>query len=122
MSTSYFNLKTPITSVQVDDLVSHVRVTLFDDEHVNIGVLTFNGQHRSAQEFIRNLGEGGAAAHSSAGPGGTVRYYRHQAFTTEILVSEYGETVRRQDLEKLIELTNRQGGVTPDQIRSPRDN
>jgi hypothetical protein len=99
MSTSYYRLKEPFTSVRVERRGSHDAIRIWV-EHGLSGELIV--PHDVTPEVLRALAQHGAAAQISAGRDGPVLHRFDRTLTDDTqVVSEYGElTTLREEVDE----------------------
>ena len=103
MSTSYYNLQEPIGSVRVEEGMEHTKVTLFDTDSANIGVLTFRSDQGEHSNFLCLLKARDAAVTCSSAGAGRVSWHHWLPFRSKVLISEYGTIVRAEHLTAAID-------------------
>ena len=104
MGTSYFCLAPPIVSARIAEFPGHTKVALWEGDNRILGAmpklvgeLTF-GDTDAARQFMLTLSDHAPYLHPYYHRhDGTVKKYREPTSLT--LVSETGETIRRETLE-----------------------
>ena len=97
MSTYYYDLKTPWTRIEVEQSPEHHVIRLWDSRMLLAGVLTLSAE--DGREAIFNFFRDEAAYQTFFGDGGTVLTELRRP-RTRTLLSEYGEVVTREEIEK----------------------
>lgn len=100
MSTSYYNLRPPFGSVRVEGNDIHDRVDLFDVQLAHMGELVFRKDRTEYQDFLRMLLEYDPCVVQVGLGGGKVGYVQHSKITSAVVISEYGEVIRSDDLRE----------------------
>ena len=107
MSTYYYDLKTPWTRIEVEQNPEQYVIRLWDNQILQAGVLTLSAE--DGREAIFNFFRDEAAYQTRFDGGGTVLIELRRP-RTRTLLSEYGEVVTREELEKRC---RRRGDASP---------
>ena len=97
MSTYYYDLKTPWSRIEVEQNPEQHVIRLWDSQMLQAGVLTLSSE--DGQEAIFNFFREEAAYQTYFGEGGTVLIELRRP-RTRTLLSEYGEVVTHEELER----------------------
>ena len=97
MSTYYYDLKTPWTRIEVERSPEHHVIRLWDSRMLQAGVLTLSAE--DGRKAIFNFFRDEAAYQTYSGDGGT-QLIELRRPRTRTLLTEYGEVVTREEIEK----------------------
>ena len=97
MSTYYYDLKTPWSRIEVEQNPERYVIRLWDSQMLQAGVLTLSTE--DGREAIYNFFRDEAAYQTYVDDGGTVLLELRRS-RTRTLLSEYGEVVTREEIEK----------------------
>ena len=97
MSTYYYDLKMPWSRIEVEQSPEQYVIRLWDSGMLQAGVLTLSAE--DGREVIFNFFHDEAAYQTRFDDGGTV-LVELQRPRTQTLLSEYGEVVTREEIEK----------------------
>ena len=97
MSTYYYDLKTPWSRIEIEQSPEQYVIRLWDSRMLQAGVLTLSAE--DGREAIFNFFRDEAACQTRFGDGGTVLVELRRP-RTQTLLSEYGEVMTREEIEK----------------------
>ena len=97
MSTYYYDLKAPWSRIEVDQNSDQYVIRLWDSQMLQAGMLTLSTE--DGREAIYNFFRDEAAYQTYVDGGGTVLFELRKT-RTRTLLSEYGEVVTREEIEK----------------------
>ena len=97
MSTYYYDLKAPWSRIEVEQSPEQCVIRLWDNQMLQAGVLTLSAE--DGREAIYNFFRDEAAYQTYVDDGGTVLLELRRS-RTRTLLSEYGEVVTREEIEK----------------------
>lgn len=103
MSTSYYNLAHPFGSIRVEDHDLHARINLFDIQLAHMGELVFRKDRVKYTDFLYMIRERDPAVVQVGVGGGKVEYIQHKEITSAVLISEYQEVIRSDDMRQQME-------------------
>ena len=97
MSTYYYDLKAPWSRIEVEQSPEQYVIRLWDSRMLQVGVLTLSAE--DGREAIFNFFRDEAVYQTRSSDGGTVLTELRRP-CTRTLLSEYGEVVTREEIEK----------------------
>ena len=97
MSTYYYDLKKPWSSIEVDQNPEHYVIRLWDSQMLQAGVLTLSVE--DGREAIYNFFRDEATYQTYVDDGGTVLLEIRKT-RAHALLSEFGKVVTREEIEK----------------------